>query len=440
MVVSQACETLMMVTDRFFLSKLGPEYLSASMGGGLTSFMFATFFMGLTGYSNALVAQHLGAGQRRRCGLVTAQALIVALAAFPLMVLCIPAGRALFQAGGVAPEQLGPQETFFKILMWGSFLGIARNALSSFFSGIGRTRVVMFSAAIALVVNAAASYVLIFGRLGLPAMGIRGAAIGALTGSASGLCVLAARYFSRSIRREFGVIEGLRFDRGLMTKLLRLGSPSGLEFFLNIVAFNLLVMNFHSYGVEVAAAVTIAFNWDLVSFIPLIGVGIGVTSLVGRYMGAGDPDTAERAAISGLKAAAAYTSLTFLVFFILPGPLVGLYRPAGGVEAFGSIAPLAAFMVRLVAVYVFADAVGIVFGGALRGAGDTFWTMVISVSGHWLMTFASAALIRGMRVGPRAAWCAMVAVVLGLGLVLYLRFRSGRWRLLRVVGGESLPS
>ncbi len=97
-------------------------------------------------------------------------------------------------------------------------------------------------------------------------------------------------------------------------------------------------------------------------------------------------------------------------------------------------------MVRLVAIYVFADAVGIVFGGALRGAGDTFWTMVISVSGHWLMTFASAALIRGMRVGPRAAWCAMVAVVLGLGLVLYLRFRSGRWRLLRVVGGESLPS
>ncbi len=439
MVVSQACETMMLFTDRLFLSRLGPEYMSASMGGGLTSFMFMTFFMGLTGYANALVAQHLGAGRKDRCAVVTAQSLIIAFAAWPLIVLCLPVGHWLFRAEGIAPAQMAPQREYFDILMWGTLLGIVRNCMSSFFSGIGRTRVVMFSTALALVVNAGANYVLIFGHLGFPALGIRGAAIGTLIGSASGLAVLLSRYLGRRYREEYGVVRGLRFDRELMVKLLRLGSPSGLEFFLNMLAFTLLVLNFHSYGVDVAAAVTIAFNWDMVSFIPLIGVGIGVTSLVGRYMGAGSPDTAHRAAMSGLKIAVVFTAATFTAFCASPGPLVRLFQPAGGAEAFGRIVPLAVFMVRLVSVYVFADALSIVFGGALRGAGDTFWTMVISVSGHWSFALAAIVLIRFVHAGPRATWMVMVALVLCLGSTFYLRFRAGRWRSIRVVDGVPPP-
>lgn len=439
MVASQACETLMMVIDRLFLSRLGPEYMSAAMGGGLTCFTFTTFFMGLTGYANALVAQHLGAGRPRRCPVVVTQALLVALAAWPVILLFRPTGHWLFRAAGVAPAQLGPQEAYFDILMLGTVLGISRNTLSGFFSGLGRTRVVMASAAVSLAVNTGANYALIFGRLGLPALGIRGAAIGTLIGSAAGLAVLLARYLSRPVREEFGVLAGFRYDRELMGKLLRLGSPSGLEFFLNLVAFNLLVLGFHSYGVDVAAAVTIAFNWDLVSFIPLVGVGIGVTSLVGRHMGAGRPDTAHRVAMSGLKISAFYSAAMFLAFTLFPGPLVGLFRPAGDGGTFAPIAALAAFMVRLISVYVFADALAVVFGGALRGAGDTFWTMVISVSGHWILTLAAGALIRGFRAGPRVTWAAVVVLVLGLGLANFLRYRSGRWRSMKVVD-EPPPS
>lgn len=433
MVVSQACETLMMVIDRLFLSRLGPEYMSAAMGGGLTCFTFTTFFMGLTGYANALVAQHLGAGQPRRCPVVVTQALIVTLAAWPVILLSRPAGHWLFHVSGVAAAQLGPQQAYFDLLMLGTVLGISRNALSGFFSGLGRTRVVMVSTAVSLAVNTGANYALIFGRLGLPALGIRGAAIGTLIGSAAGLGVLLGRYLSRPIREEFGVLGGFRYDRELMGKLLRLGSPPGLEFFLNLAAFNLLVLSFHSYGVDVAAAVTIAFNWDLVSFIPLVGVGIGVTSLVGRYMGAGSPDTAHRVAMSGLKISVFYSAAMVLAFTAFPGPLVGLFRPTGDSGTFAPIGGLAAFMVRLISVYVFADALAVVFGGALRGAGDTFWTMVLSVSGHWILTLAAVVLIRGMRAGPRAAWAVVVVLVLGLGLTYYLRYRAGRWRSMKVV-------
>ena len=77
MVVSMSCDTLMIFTDRLFLSRLGPEQMNAAMGGGLTAFMMMSFFIGLTGYATALVAQCLGAGQKNRCAVVLTQAAIL---------------------------------------------------------------------------------------------------------------------------------------------------------------------------------------------------------------------------------------------------------------------------------------------------------------------------------------------------------------------------
>jgi MATE family multidrug resistance protein len=407
--------------------------MSAAMGGGITSFMFVTFFLGLIGYSNALVAQNLGAGRKKDCSVATSQALLVALVAYPVVLACIPLGEVLFELTGIAVEQREPQTQYYRILMFGTVLVLLRSALSSFFGGIGKTKPVMISAAIAMVVNIVMNYVLIFGHFGFPALGIRGAAIGTVCGSFASLAVMAILYAGTRCRTEYGVLTGFRLDRAIMRTLLRFGSPSGAEFFLNIFAFNLLIMNFHSYGVAVAASVTIAFNWDMVSFIPLIGVGIGVTSLVGRYMGAGTPDVAHRATMSGLKLAALYSLVTFSAFCLFPDFLVGLFRPAEETGTFADVVPMATFMVRLIAVYVFAGAVANIFGSALRGAGDTFWTMVISVSGHWVLAIVATVLIRVVGVPPRVAWGNLVVLVILLGLTFYLRYRSGRWRTMRVL-------
>lgn len=437
MVVSHACETLMMFTDRLFLSRLGPEYMSAAMGGGLTCFMFTTFFMGLTGYANALVAQHMGAGQPQRCAGIITQTLLITIVAYPVILLCMPAGHALFQITRIPERQLHLQTDYFNLLMAGTILGLLRNCLSSFFSGIGRTRIVMLSAAIAMTVNIFANYVLIFGAMGFPALGMRGAAIGTLIGSLAGLLVLAIRYTGPTCRSAYGTTRNQHYDRTLMSQLLRLGTPSGIEFFLNMLAFDVLVLCFHSYGVAVAAAITITFNWDLVAFVPLLGIGIGVTSLVGRYMGAQDPDKAHQVTRSGLKLAAIYTSLAFMTFCLFPEPLVRLFRPAGPAQGFDEVVPLAVFMIRWMSMYVFADSIGIVFGGALRGAGDTFWTMVISVAAHWVFALTALVMIRFLEVEPRTTWIVVVLLVVGLGATFWLRYRTGRWRSLRVV--ESVP-
>src|SRR5207248_7378215 len=113
-----------------------------------------------------------------------------------------------------------------------------------------------------------------------------------------------------------------------------------------------------------------------------------VTSLVGRYMGAGKPDIAHRATMSGLRLAWFYGFFTLIAFSCFPGPLVSIFRPGHGGESFSEAYGMAVFMLRLASIYVLADATNLVFSGALRGAGDTFWAMTISVGLHWVLVAA----------------------------------------------------
>jgi multidrug resistance protein, MATE family len=429
LVVSNACDTLMIFTGRLFLAKLGPEYMSAAMSGGLSAFMFQTFFIGLTGYTNALVAQYLGAGRPKQCGAAAGQGLLVSLGAYPLVLACIPVGHALFSAVGVPAKQLPLQNTYFTLLMFGSIFSLLRNVMSSFFSGIGRTRIVMIATGTSLTVNVAAVYVLVFGKLGFPPLAMAGAAIGTVFADAIGLMVLALAYFRHEQRKSYGTASGLRLDRQVMAKLVRFGSPAGFELMLNLTAFNLLVMCFHSRGIAVAAAATVAFNWDMVSFIPLLGVNVGVSSLVGRFMGAQDSHGAHRAAMSGLKLVSSHAAILLLLCSLFPATLTGVFVPPSDTEAW----TLAVFMVRLVSVYVFADAIGLVFSGALRGAGDTVATMCISVAFHWLLLAVTVVLLRVVKVAPQIAWTVLVLMIWVLAGALLLRYRGGRWRSLRVV-------
>ncbi|HOO63602.1 MAG TPA: MATE family efflux transporter [Synergistaceae bacterium] len=436
MVVSQACETVMMFTDRLFLSRLGGVHMNAAMAGGLTCFLFMTFFIGTTGYTNALVAQYFGAGRREKCALVVTQGGIIALGAAVLLTLTLPLGHLYFAYSHIPPEQMPLQNAYFNIVMMGVGIALLRNVLSCFFSGIGKTAVVMQASLLSMLVNVGANYLLIFGKCGFPALGVRGAAYGTLIGGASGLVVIVVAYLGRENRRAYGVFEALRFDKTIMSLLLRLGYPAGLELFLNLLAFTSIVMAFHSYGLAAGAAATIAFNWDMVSFIPLVGMNIAVTSLVGRYMGAGEPPVAHRVTMTGLRLAFCYSGALLLVFACFPGDLVRMFRPQEASLAFESMLPTATFMVRLISFYVLADAVGCIFSRALRGAGDTFWAMCLSVGTHWALALSVLAMIRIFHASPEASWSVLVLMVFLIGGAFYLRYRGGAWRSLRIVSWE----
>lgn len=433
MVVSHACETLMIFTDRLFLSRLGPIHMNASMGGGLSMFMVMTFFLGLTGYTTALVAQYLGAGQKEKSASVLTQALIISIVAYPLILLARPLAFKYFELIGVSSVQLPLQKTYFSILLYMTIVSMFKNCFSAFFSGLGRTRIVMISAMVSMLVNVAFNYVFIFGKFGLPALGIVGAAYGTIIGSIVGMLVLLFAYFSKANCEEFKIKKSFCLDREILYQFFKFGSPAGWDMFLNILAFNTMILIFHAHSDISATAATIVFNWDMVSFVPLMGIKIGVTSLFGRYHGAKKHDIAHKSAMSGLKIGWVYSAFILVLFAFFPEQLVSVFRPHNGGLLFEQSFPTAVFMLRLASLYVLVEAVIVVFIGALRGAGDSFWAMILSVAIHWILVPILYLMLNYLNLSPRTGWGAVVAIFLLFALVIYLRYASGKWKEIEVI-------
>jgi MATE family multidrug resistance protein len=170
-----------------------------------------------------------------------------------------------------------------------------------------------------------------------------------------------------------------------------------------------------------------------VSFIPLLGIEIAVTSLVGRYMGAGDPDTAHKAAMSGIKTGIFYSIIILFLFLLIPRALVMIFRPDVPGQVFSDAIPIAVSMIRLASLYVLVEAVMVAIVGALRGAGDTHFTMLISVSAHWLLLPILFLLMNVLNLSAVTGWLGIIVFFNIFCGVLILRYRSGKWKRIRVV-------
>jgi MATE family multidrug resistance protein len=220
-----------------------------------------------------------------------------------------------------------------------------------------------------------------------------------------------------------------------MRRLLHFGLPAGAELFLNVFAFNLFIQLMHGMGPDVATAVTITFNYDMVAFVPMLGLGIAVTSLVGRQMGGGNPEGARQATLLALRVGYSYAAVMMLLFVFGAEALVALFAGGFGPEE-RELVELAEAMLRLAAIYTLADITQLVFSGALRGAGDTRFVMIISVIIHWLLAVGTWLLIRVIEAPPLSIWIFFIGFVIILGAAIYLRFRAGHWRELKVIEEE----
>ena len=434
MIISTACDGIMTFTDRLFLARIGVEQMNAAMGGGVTLQVIMFFFVGLTGYTTALTAQYFGANEYSKSTKAAFQAILVTLLAWPIVIGISPLAEFYFRFMNIPASQMNYQIEYLNILALGSLFGMMRYTLGCYFTGIGKTGIVMMATLAAMVVNVILDYILIFGKFGFAEMGVRGAAIATITGSFVAVIILAISYLGQDNRSRFHVMKSFRFDFTIMKKLLYYGYPAGLEMFLNFLAFSTMVSLFHSRGEVAATASTIMFNWDLVSFIPLLGIEIAVTSLVGRYMGAGNPDSAQRAAYSGIRIGIFYSIIILVLFLFSTHTLVYLFHPDKASAVFLSAVPIAVNMIRIAALYVLVEAVLVAVVGALRGAGDTHFTMIASVTAHWLFVPILYVSLNVLNLSIEVSWLFLVIFFLAFTAVFIRRFKSGKWKKINVIG------
>lgn len=434
MLLSMSFDTFMTFIDRLFLSKLGPAEMNAALGAGAVQLALTMFFTGAISYTTAMVAQRLGAKKRWDCSRVFMQAVYLSLVCVPLLYLTIPVGHFAFGLEHLPADQLEYQKTYFNILMFGGAITLVRNAAPCFFSGIGETKVVMQAAFVGMIVNVVCNFVLIFGMGPIPALGVAGAAYGTLIGNAVSTIILFAKFFGDSCHRRFRTRYAFAFSWPLCRELLRKGIPSGVEMFLNMSAFQLLILMFHALGPAAATASSVMFNWDMVAYVPLMGLEVASTSLVGRYVGAKDGAAANRSTYSGLRLGWGYSLIIGVLFIFLPGVLTDVFRPdvagasAEALEIFAEARPMGMFMLRFAALYIFVEVLLVIYAGALRGAGDTFWVMVASALMNWFVALALYVSAYVFDLPAHHAWIAVVAVYSTAPLIFWWRWKSGKWR------------
>ena len=170
----------------------------------------------------------------------------------------------------------------------------------------------------------------------------------------------------------------------------------------------------------------IVFNWDFLSFIPMIGLNIGVMSMIGRFVGAGDMQRATQIIYSGFIIAFSYSGMLAIFFLLFRAELVEVFNT--GEESFADVRILAIQMMIGLVTYMLADATILISGGALRGAGDTRWIMVTSTSVHWLMLIAQYFVIVVYGCGPLISWWVFVVMLLVLAILYLYRLVGGKWR------------
>lgn len=189
-ILSNGSLTVMHVTDRWFLSKVGPAELAASMSGGLTSHVLISFFAGLIGYVSALVAQYYGANQPQKCTRAIIQAFYLAFVSYPLLILFIPIIKYVFIWTNQEQELSTYASLYARTMLTGCIFFLMRTVVGSFFIGLGKTRIILIANAIGTLLNIPFNFVLIFGKLGLPKLGLQGAALATIFASCISFIIL----------------------------------------------------------------------------------------------------------------------------------------------------------------------------------------------------------------------------------------------------------
>lgn len=435
LIISTGSFSVMQFADRVFLARHSAVSIQAALPAGLLSFTMVCTFMAMAGYANTFVAQYFGSGDSRGCSRSTAQGVWLSLFTLPLILLLIPLGRWLLASSGHAPDVLAQELDYFTILMLGGVTIPLNAAISSFFTGRGDTLTNMFAQVAGNVVNIALDYALIFGRWGFPEMGIRGAAIGTVVAGFAPLAILFALYFSGKNNAAYQTRAAFGLDRALMARLIRFGLPSGLHLLLDVASFSAFVLMTGRMGALSLAVSNIALSINTLAFMPLMGISIAASTLVGQYQGRRDSETAEKAGWSALRIGLFYMTGMAITYLLLPRLYFTLFAASAG-DGFSldELVGLGRYLLIMMATWGLLDSVNLILSGALKGAGDTRFVMWYSTAGAWgLLVPGEWWIIYVMKGGILLAWGWLTFVIMILSVGFWWRFKKGSWKSIQVL-------
>lgn len=413
------------LVDIKIVGSLGPPAVAAVTTGNRMFFVLQAMLMAVTAGTTALVARAWGAGDRAEAERVTrASTLVCTVLAAILMVPGVVFADPLARFFRLDAETVGLAATFIRWLSAFNLAFALFFVLGVALRAAGDTRTPLWVGALTNVVNIVLVYALVYGRLGLPALGVRGAAIASGVAFAAGAVLLLGLWSSGRLVLGPGPPGALTRER--IGRLFHIGYPAALEqgaWQGGFLAFLWLVS---LYGTAPYAAYGIGVNILSFSFVVGFGFSIAASTLVGQRLGAGDP---EGATSSGWRA----TRLSIGAMVLLGGSII---LAAPGIAAFMIDD---AEVVRLTVVFIYIlgavqplMAVEFTLGGALRGSGDTRFPLLTVLTGLLGVRVTLAAGCAWIGLGVEWIFAALIADYVVKASMLTTRFARGRWQRIRV--------
>jgi MATE family multidrug resistance protein len=475
-VATMASYTAMQFFDRLMVKDIGPDpiYLAAQGNGAIATWTLLTFCVGMISIVNSFVSQNLGAGKAERGSAYAWNGMWIGVGYW--FVVMLPAAAVapwMLRVFGHEQELYELELSYATIVIGGSLFTLLAKAIHNYFFGMHRPGVVMVAAVAGNLTNVFLNVLFIFGAdgppvrwpgdevfasiagfCGIPAMGLAGAAIATVIGTLIEFAIPMVIFVGGGMSREFGTRAAWRPEFSKMRDIARVGWPAGMMFINELVCWAYL-MTFlvgeagrravlHTGGTAEAAteAATMAntagfaaLQWMHLSFMPTVGLSIATQAVVGKAIGEGDPDKAARRAWLGLKLAVGYMGFCALMFVLFRHELIGLFvNPDTPMEQKEAILRLGGQVMIAAAVFQVFDAVAIVMSAALRGAGDTVWPGVATIILSWVSIVGLGHFLMWTvpGLGSIGPWIGASGYIVLLGVVLLIRFMSGRWRSIRL--------
>ena len=353
--------------------------------------------------ATVLVAQAYGAGRQDAAEKAARQSLLVALIgilAFTAFVLAAPTRLlGLFHPDA---DVLGVAVGYLRLVAWGMPFTMLTLVIGSVMRGTGDTRTPLVIAILVNIVNVVGNYLLIFGHLGFPALGVRGSAAATLIAQGTGIVVAAYLLFTPGPRFGVRPFASWRPDLAEFRRILRIGVPAAAESLAWQFAAILLTILIVSFGTVALAAHTLGLQAEGLSYMPAAGFAIASTTLVGQSLGAGNSKLARRYTAEIARWAVYMTLVTAAVLVFFPAAVMGVLTNDRAVVALG------ARYLMLMGLAQLPQQVGGVLNGVLRGSGDTRSPMLIAFAGLWLVRLPLAFLLgRHFGLGVTGVWVAM---------------------------------
>lgn len=422
---------LMNATQMVMMILVGHLGAVAVAAVGLTSqpySLLTVLFAALNSGTTVIVARSTGAGKIGDANLAAGQSLMLGTVLSVLIVsIGVTFAESLLQLMGASDEVVQVGLTYAKIMFFSIGFSSISSALSAILRGSGDTRTPMIINVLAGCMNVTLGFLLIYGHLDFPQMGITGAAIATLVVQFGAMICFIVVMFSGRFTVRIGWSEISRLDRVMISRMLRIGIPSSLEQLIMRLGIMTFVKICAGLGTVAVAASQIVTSIIGISFMPGAAFAIAASTLVGQTLGVSKPDLAERYVWQVRKYGMMVAGFMGALFILFAPYILRLYTNDETIIREG------AWALRIVGFIQVSQISQFVLGGALRGAGDTRYPLYSTFIGVWgIRVVLSYLFVYVFHWGMIGLWTAVASDQFLRSNLIYMRFKRGAWKHLKI--------